>query len=143
MSRSGAYKTRGFTLIEVMIVVAIIAILATVSYGSYRNNVVRANRAAAVNYMLEVANIEERYLLDNRAYATGANALTDLGTTPPSEVSDNYNVTIADPGGVAPAYQITATPTGAQLADDTSCGWLRLNNLGERTTQHGGDRCWR
>lgn len=140
MSGSGAYKTRGFTLIEVMIVVAIIAILATVSYSSYRNNVVRANRAAAASYVLEVANLQERFLMDNRDYAAD---MATLGATSPPEVSDNYNVTITDPGGTAPAYQITATPTGAQLADDTSCGWLRLNNLGERTTQHGGDRCWR
>lgn len=138
----------GFTLIEVMIVVAIIAILATVSYSSYRNNVVRANRAAAASYVLEVANMQERYLLDNRDYATG-NAdgtvnMATLGATPPPEVSDNYTITTGDDNATAvPSYFVRATPTGAQAADDSDCGWLNLTNTGTKTTQYGGSRCWR
>lgn len=142
MSGSGAYKTRGFTLIEMLIVVAMIAILGTLAMNSYRSNTVRANRAAAVSYMLEVANIEERYLLDNRAYATGTSALTDLGTSPPTEVSNNYTITIVDPGGTAPDYRIVATPSGSQASDDTACGTLTLNNLGVKGDA-GGSRCWK
>lgn len=141
MSGSGAHKTRGFTLIEMMIVVAIIAILATVSYSSYRNNVVRANRAAAASYVLEVANLQERFLMDNRDYAPD---MATLGAAPPLEVDDNYNVTTGDNNGAdpVPSYIITATPTGAQLADDTACGALTLDNRGIRGDA-GGDRCWR
>ena len=135
-----ARQAKGFTLIEVMIVVAMIAIIATIALGSYRDSTVRANRAAAASYILEVANLQERYLLDNRDYAPD---MATLGASAPPEVSNNYNVTTSDPGGTAPAYQITATPTGAQASDDTDCGWLRITNLGAKTSQHSGARCWR
>lgn len=136
----GSRSEKGFTLIEVMVVVAMIAIIATIAMGSYRDSTVRANRAAAASYLLEVANMQERFLLDNRDYAS---SMANLGATPPAEVSDNYTIATSDPGGTAPAYQITATPTGAQASDDTDCGWLRITNTGAKTTQHGGTRCWR
>ena len=59
----------GFTLIELMVTVAIIAILATVALPSYQNHVMRANRSAAASFLMEVANMQERYYLDARAYA--------------------------------------------------------------------------
>jgi type IV pilus assembly protein PilE len=141
-----ARQAQGFTLIEVMVVVAMIAIIATIALGSYRDSTVRANRSAAASYTLEVANLQERFLLDNRAYAA---SMAALGATPPPEVSDNYTVTTTndiDANGTVdspPAYQVTATPTGAQASDDTDCGWLRINNLGAKTSQHSGARCWR
>lgn len=135
-------RQRGFTLIELMVVVAVIAILGTIALSSYRGSTVRANRVAAVGYILEVANIQERFLLDNRSYATGVNALATLNTTPPSEVTANYTITITDPGGVAPDYQIVATPTGSQFTNDSDCGTLTLNNLGAKGDA-GGSRCWK
>ena len=135
-----ARQSQGFTLIEMMIVVAMIAIIATIALGSYRDSTVRANRAAAASYILEVASLQERYLLDNRDYAPD---MATLGANPPPEVSANYTVTTSDPGGVAPAYEVTATPSGAQASDDTQCGWLRINNLGAKTSQQAGARCWR
>lgn len=141
-----ARQAKGFTLIEVMVVVALIAIISTIAIGSYRDSAVRSNRAAAASFILEVANQQERFLLDNRAYAAD---MTALGAAAPPEVSDNYTVTttndIDNDGTVdsPPAYQVTATPTGAQASDDTDCGWLRINNLGAKTSQHSGARCWR
>lgn len=132
----------GFTLIEVIITVAIVAILTVVAVASYRGQAVRSNRAAAASFMLEVANKQEQYLLDRRNYAY---SLADLGMSMPSEVSDNYTINIVDPdtGNAVPEYQITMTPTGSQANDDTDCGWLRLNSQGNQSSEHSGSRCWK
>ena len=138
----GAKKqAQGFTLIELMIVVAIVAILATVAVGSYRDSTVRANRTAAVGYLFEVANMQERYLLDNRDYAPD---MATLGATPPDEVDDNYTITTADDNGVStvPSYYVRAVPKGSQATADTDCGTLEIDNLNNRTDA-GGARCWR
>ncbi|MDP3813577.1 type IV pilin protein [Pseudomonas sp.] len=128
----------GFTLIELMIVVVIVAILAAIALPSYRSYVVRSNRAGAEGFMLEVANKQERFLLDNRQYAA---PLSALGMSTPAEVSSNYAVTVTS--STVPGYTVTATPIGAQLADDTECGTLTLTQLGVKTASGGGARCWR
>ncbi|WP_372763923.1 type IV pilin protein [Litorivivens sp.] len=138
-------KQKGFTLIELMVVVAVIAILGTIAVNSYRGNVVRANRAAAVGFVLEVANAQERYFLDNRSYAIDSgstSAIEDtLGMAIPDEVADNYTLTVTDPAGSV-QYLISAAPKGAQASDDSACGTLTLNNQGAKTDA-GGDRCWK
>ena len=76
------YPARGFTAIELLITVAIVAILATVALPAYNNTLVRANRAAAQSYLLDLANREEQYLLDARTYTTTSHDLL----SPPSTV---------------------------------------------------------
>ncbi len=138
-------KQKGFTLIELMVVVAVIAILGTIAVNSYRDSVVRANRAAAVGFVLEVANAQERYFLDNRSYAIDSgstSAIEDtLGMAIPDEVADNYTLTVTDPAGSV-QYLISAAPKGAQASSDSACGTLTLNNQGAKTDA-GGDRCWK
>ena len=143
--RAGAiFRDEGFTLIELMITVAIVAILAVVALASYRAQIVRSNRSAAQSFMLDAASKEERYLLDNRQYASGATALTTLGLSVPAEVSGNYTITItADATLTVPNYTISATPIAAQLRDDTSCGTLTLDYLGTKAASLGGATCWR
>jgi len=133
-----ARYSAGFTLIELMIVVAIVAILMAIAVPSYRQHVVRSNRAAAETFMLEVANRQERFLLDNRRYAA---SLAALGMSAGSDVSPNYTVTVTDSGGVGLSYTITATPIGSQVSD-TECGVLTLDNQGSKTAAGGGSRCW-
>jgi type IV pilus assembly protein PilE len=118
-------RTRGFTLTEVMIVVAIIAIIAAVALPSYQDNIRKGRRAAAQTFMMEVANKQQQFLLDSRTYAATTAALS---LTPPNEVSGYYTFTIAT-GATPPSYTITATPAGAQLPD----GPLTLDNLGAKT----------
>lgn len=127
--------SRGFTLIELMIAVAIVAILAAVAYPSYQEYVVRANRSAAQTFMLAIANKQEQFILDRRQYATGASIsaiATALGIAPPEgSVQENYGVTVDHRGGNTRTYLITATPLpeGRQASD----GALTLNELGQKT----------
>lgn len=133
----------GFTLIELMVVVAIVAILAAVAYPSYTSYVLRANRAAAKSFMLEVSNLQQRYLIDARAYA---GSLSALSATAPSDVSSNYTITVTSPraGITEPSYTITATPINNQLSGDTRCGTLTLNETGSKTASGaaGVTSCW-
>ncbi|WP_027874205.1 type IV pilin protein [Spongiibacter marinus] len=129
----------GFTLIELMITVAIIGILAAIALPSYQEYVVRTNRSAAQNFAMEVANMQERYYLDNRAYAAD---LTALGASLPSEISSSYTVSVtADNTASPPSYIISAAPKGAQASRD-DCGTLTLNNKGEKGYASGATRCW-
>jgi len=116
----------GFTLIELMMVIVIVAILLAVALPAYQNQVIRGHRAAAKSEMLEIANRQQQFLLSERAYASKA-ALTASGYALPSDVAGRYDfdVTADDPNDV-PIFEITFTPKGAQASD----GNLTLNSEG-------------
>jgi len=127
----------GFTLIELMITVAIVAILAAVAYPSYTDYVRKGKRALAQGALMEIASKEQTYLLDRRVYTDN---LTSLSYTLPAEISDDYVISFpgfnaaADP----PAFSVRATPQGKQVKD--KCGWLQITNVGAKTSQ--GTSCW-
>ena len=121
-------RPRGFTLIEVMIVVAIVGILLAVAFPSYRQYIVRSNRAAAQSQMLDIANRQQQFLLNTRSYVAHSDALwTATGFTLPPEVSRNYTYAI-EVASVPPAFTVTFTPVagGGQQAD----GVLTFNSQG-------------
>ncbi len=117
---------RGFTLIELMIACAIVAILAAVAYPSYTKHVQKSSRAAAKVQMMDLANRQQQYLLANRSYAT-KDQMESAGFHLPSDVSARYGYTVAT-ASTPPAFTITFTPTGPQAAD----GELTLNSEGTR-----------
>jgi len=131
----------GFTLIELMITVAIIGILAGIGYPSYLKYVARGNRSAAQGFMLEVTSRQERYLLDARQYAVD---LATLGMTVPDTVSGNYNVTITNVTATPPGYVVQAAPVGNQATNDASCGTLTIDGTGAKGASGPGGvaNCW-
>lgn len=134
----------GFTLIELMITVAIIGILSAIAYPSYTQYVVKSNRAAAQGFMMTVASKQEQYMLDARAYAADMATLGFPASSIPTEVSKNYNITVGNITATPPSYTVKATPIGSQLSRDTKCGALTLDQAG--TKGEGGSGtvadCW-
>ena len=117
----------GFTLIELMITVAIVAILASIAYPSYTQYVIRGHRAAAQTEMMDIANRQQQFFLANRQYATTLGALS---YTLPSEVDARYDAgLVANNGASPPNFTITFTATGAQASDEN----LTLDSKGEKT----------
>ena len=123
-------RSRGFTLIELMIVVAIIGILATIAYPSYQNHVRKANRANAQAVMMDLANKQQIYLSTARAYAMDPKDLIPGGL--PVDVTKHYDVQFKVDPGPPPTFIITATPTSSSQVPD---GWVALDSNGTKTSE--------
>jgi type IV pilus assembly protein PilE len=137
---------QGFTLIELMITVAVIAILAAIAVPSYFQYTLRSNRSAAESVMQEIASAQERYMVDSRGFAGN---LSTLGYSVPNTVSPNYNIGMvataaSASGGTGPNYTITATPISNQVRD-TACGTLTLKGDGTKLPLPSGTatNCWK
>lgn len=126
-------KPNGFTLIELMIVVAIIAILAMVAYPSYSESVSKARRDDAMAALLGLSNAMERHFTEGNTYQGAAAGGTDTGApaiysseAPVDGAIKYYDLTIS--AATATTYTVRATPKNAQVDD----GILELNSLGIR-----------
>ncbi|WP_281355939.1 type IV pilin protein [Azoarcus taiwanensis] len=145
------YTTRqnGFTLIELMIVVAVIGILAAVAYPSYQEHIRQARRADAQTALLELSQFMERYYTTNGRYVDGAGNRPALPfTQSPKDGAPKFYDLSFDNAGIAnqaTAYVLQAVPiAGSAMATD-ACGSLRITNTGVRTRTGTLDanRCWR
>jgi type IV pilus assembly protein PilE len=146
----------GFTLVELMIVVVIMAILASVSVGGYRQYIRRANRVDATSALLRLSAAEERFYLQNNQYATTAD---ELSNPPPGGLGTAetnlglYDLAVAPAAaGATVGYRATATAvsSGSQR-DDDDCQVFTIDQSGKRGARDSGGtesaeiiaRCWR
>ena len=128
--RLSATRSGGFTLVELMVTVAIIAILASIALPSYRQHIVRSKRSSAQSIMLDIANREQQYLLSNRRYADKS-ALVANGFALPAEVTRNYSWEVeAPPLDVVPSFLITLTPLAGGPQDGDVA--ISLDNQGRK-----------
>ncbi len=131
-------KQNGFTLIELMVAVAIVAILASIALPSYQAYVRRGNRGAAEGEMMDIASREQQFLLANRAYADWP-TLTASGYVLPSNVSSKYTPAIALGTGALPTFVVTFTPIAGTI--QASDGPLVLTSEGVKT-RNGNPAQW-
>lgn len=132
-----AKRNAGFTLIELMIVLVIVAILAAVAVPAYQNQVQKTRRADAVQALEYAASRQEQHYFQNNVYSS---QISEIGgnESPEGFYSLSVSTTNSDQ-----SYTITATPQGVQ-ADDTTCGSYSITETGQRsvTGSGGKDRCW-
>lgn len=127
---------QGFTLIELMVTVAIVGILAAIAYPSYKNSVTKSRRAEGKSLLLDAAAREERYFAQYNKYtkvivgpsgcvgnACGLNYTSDLSA------NDYYKLS----GDITTGYKLTVTAENPQKTDDPSCASFILDYLGAKT----------
>lgn len=129
-------SSRGFTLLELMVTVAVIGIIAAIAYPAYTEFVERSRRSEATEALQNMATLQEQYYYHNKAY-TGS--LGDLDM--PATTENGYYALSVTAGpavdGTVQSYTLTATAQGRQ-ASDTACATIQLDSDGDKTPAD----CW-
>lgn len=131
-------KFRGFTLIELMIAVAVIAILATIALPAYQDSIRKSKRSDGKAGLVDAASRLEQYYLDNKTYTV---QMTNLGYSADASVAttdSHYKMSVSNSpcANISSCYTVTAIPQGDQASD--SCGTLTINSMGTKTPSG----CW-
>jgi type IV pilus assembly protein PilE len=131
-------RAAGFTLIELMITVAIVAIVSAVAYPAYTTQIMRGQRSAGQTFLLDLAQRQEQFFLDQRAYSA---ALGQLGyaAVPPEVINQYAAPTLTPVAGPPAGYTISLAPlAGTRLASHND-GTLWINSLSQRWREVDGD----
>ncbi|MEP5568051.1 MAG: type IV pilin protein [Halioglobus sp.] len=120
---------RGFTLVELMIVVVIVAVLAGIALPAYQDYVIKANRGEAQSYLLAVAQRQQLYFNDSRSYADDPNV---LDVAQPDRVADNYEVAFNVAGDPNTPYTFTITATPFSGTRQSKDGQLSVDSSGKK-----------
>ena len=141
-----ARRPMGFTLIELMITVAILGVLLAVALPSYQQQVVRTRRAAANGCVMEMAQFMERVYASNLRYDMNNGAATVLPSVPcRTEMAASYSLDFAAAQPQSRTFTILATPVGGQAERDTACGTLSIDHTNAKSVGGRGTvaQCWR
>lgn len=128
-------RIRGFSLVELLITVAIVAILASVAFPAYTDFVTRSNRTEAQRELLRIANLQEQFYVDSRAYTSDMEKL-GLGADPFITENGYYSIDAALANG---GFVLTATARGTQATNDTNCLTLSVSETGKKLPANA---CW-
>lgn len=136
-------QQRGFGLVELMVVVAIIAILSAIGYPMYLEHKVKSSRADAHTGLSKAAQAQERYFTDNDTYAATITALRGFDNDQTEH--GLYTLSVECPAGCANGFVLVATPNFTNDKDD--CRTLTLTSTGEKNNRGPGGttdtpRCW-
>lgn len=147
---SRPWRYRGFTLIELVLVIAILSIIASIAYPSYLGVVSRTSRSAGKSTLLEVANRQEQYFAENKSYASD---LSDLGyagsyfminargdSVAAASSERCYGISLTNTAAMT--YTINAIPQLQQADNDAQCATLTLTHTGIRGQTGASTKCW-
>jgi type IV pilus assembly protein PilE len=139
-------RNRGFTLVELLIVIAVLSIVVALGYPSYRDQVRKARRAEGMGQLLELADRMERHYADLGTYdqADGSDMTADAIYTDTTD--DGYYTLSVDAGTDNVQFTVRATPTTKGGQDEDKCGIFVLNSLGDKSLTDNSipeDQCWK
>jgi type IV pilus assembly protein PilE len=134
-------RTRGFTLIELMIVVAVIAILSSIAITSYKEQMRKSRRATAIQVLSDLALREEKWRSYNATYGT----IADLGATTLTNSTNMPYYSVAASALTGTTYTLTATPRSGSVQVGDRCGnyiFTMTNGTVAKTTSTNGSNCY-
>jgi len=135
-------SSAGFTLIEVMIALAIIGIIAAIAVPSYSSYMIDARRTDAMAFLSEVAGEQQRYFTENNQYAADMQELGYGSAATFASPEGHYVVSISNPGGNG-SYLLTAAPaSGGKQASDSECLAFTISHTGARQSTGSDTDCW-
>ncbi len=124
---------------EILIAMAIAAILVTIAYPSYRQHILKSHRTEAKNVLVDIATRQERFFTQNNRYATKL-SLMNFSTDTVATESGRYNVSISASTNLTYTAQAVPTSVGTQTSDQ--CGSFSINQQGVQSVSGTDDRCW-